>query len=80
MASRPAGDAQPLTLRHGVRCEAGAEVSLESVLLAIGEQVGCDNIVSASRMYRAVVVFVKDRELVHTLVEHGITTVWIQPI
>ncbi|KAK3560490.1 hypothetical protein QTP86_009664 [Hemibagrus guttatus] len=40
--------------------------------MAVGESVGCENIVSASRMNKAVVVFVKDRELVHQLIEDGI--------
>ncbi|KAK3542703.1 hypothetical protein QTP86_034785 [Hemibagrus guttatus] len=65
------GGARPLSLRHGVRCEVSSEVSVEQVLMAVGESVGCENIVSA-RMNKAVVVFVKDRELVHQLIEDGI--------
>ncbi|KAK3557555.1 hypothetical protein QTP70_030485 [Hemibagrus guttatus] len=40
--------------------------------MAVGESVGCENIVLASRMNKAGVVFVKDRELVHQLIEDRI--------
>ncbi|KAK3558316.1 hypothetical protein QTP86_016565, partial [Hemibagrus guttatus] len=72
MAAHLSGGARPLSLRHGVRCEVSSEVSVEQVLMAVGESVGCENIMSASRMNKAVVVFVKDRELVHQLIEDGI--------
>ncbi len=35
-------------------------VNVEEVLLAVGEEIGYPNIVSASRMNKAVVVFVKE--------------------
>ncbi len=43
--------------------------TVENVLLAMGEIVGHENIVSASRMNKAVVVFCKDEKLVNSLVE-----------
>lgn len=45
---------------------------MKQVLLAVGECIGCENMVSASRMNKAVAVFVKERELVHKLFEDGI--------
>ncbi|XP_053543447.1 uncharacterized protein LOC128635298 isoform X2 [Ictalurus punctatus] len=72
MAAHLSGGARPLSLRHGVRCEVSSEVSLEQVLMAVGELIKCENIVAASRMNKAVVMFVKERELVHQLAENGI--------
>lgn len=63
-----------LSLRHGVRCVPDAGVTVEDVLLAIGEQIGFDNIVSASRMNKAVVVFLKDQSFVSKLIVSG---VWV---
>lgn len=57
MASLPEGGAASLSLRHGVRCVVEPGVTVEDVLLAAGEQIGYDNICSASRMNKAVVIF-----------------------
>lgn len=75
MASRPEGGEAPapLSLRHGVRCEVESSVAVEEVLLSIGEQVGYENISSASRMNKAVVVFLKEENLVNRLVSSGIS-------
>jgi len=49
MGSRPeGGEAPPSSLRHGVRCEVESSVAVEEVLVSIGEQVGYENISSAS--------------------------------
>ncbi len=45
---------------------------MESVLLAVGEQIGCENISSASRMNKAVVIFLKEEQLVVQLIESGV--------
>jgi len=74
MTSSPAGGASPLTLRNGFRCAPEANTSIEDVLLAVGAKVGNDNISSASRMNKAVVVFLKSENQVKTLIESGI---WI---
>lgn len=69
MGSRPeGGEAPPSSLRHGVRCEVESSVAVEEVLVSIGEQVGYENISSASRMNRAVVVFLKEENFVNRLV------------
>ncbi|KAL6484118.1 hypothetical protein MHYP_G00061630 [Metynnis hypsauchen] len=39
-AAHLSGGAQPLSLRHGVRCESRPDVAVEDVLLAVGEFVG----------------------------------------
>lgn len=44
-------------------------VTVEEVLLAAGEQVGHDNVSFASRMNKAVVVFLKDEPHVYQLIE-----------
>ncbi len=47
-------------------------VNVEEVLLAVGEEIGYPNIVSASRMNKAVVVFVKEENQVNRLISSGI--------
>lgn len=74
MTSTPAGGASPLTLRNGFRCAPEANTSIEDVLLAVGTKVGNENISSASRMNKAVVVFLKNDNQVKNLIESGI---WI---
>lgn len=37
----------PLSLRHGFRCVPEASATVEDVLIAVGEQLGYENIVSA---------------------------------
>ncbi len=44
-----------LTRRHGVKVE--SKISVEQCCLAVGEIVGDDNIVSASQMNSAIVLF-----------------------
>jgi len=77
MAAFPAGNEPSLSLRNGFRCvpEAGNATAIEEVLLATGEQVGHENIVSASRMNKAVVVFLKNEQLVTKVIESGI---WVK--
>ena len=70
--SSPAGGASPLTLRNGFRCASEANTSIEDVLLAVGAKVGNENISSASRMNKAVVVFLKNENQVKNLIESGI--------
>lgn len=72
MASNPGRGAPSLSLRHGVRCVPDPGVTVEEVLVGVGEQVGYEKIASASRMNKAVVVFVSEEELVKRLVENGI--------
>lgn len=59
-----------LTRRHGVKIDSKA--SIEDCSLAVGEVVGCENVVSASRMNNAVVVFIKTVELANVVVETGV--------
>jgi len=83
MASRPAAAevvVSPVSLRHGVRCVPAQGVTVEDVLLVVGELIGYENISSASRMNKAVVsrmnkavvVFVKEEELANRLISEGI--------
>ena len=61
------------SIRQGVRLvPPDSSVSVEEVLLAVGEQVGHDQLSFASRMNKAVVVFVTSEARVHTLVESGV--------
>lgn len=53
-----------LSLRHGIRCITQVGITVEDVLLDVAEQVGHENIISASRMNKAMVVFLKE-ELVN---------------
>lgn len=72
MASASAGAPPPVSLRHGIRCVPAIDVSVEDVLMAVGEEIGYENISSASRMNKAVVVFVKDESQVNRLLSNGI--------
>lgn len=63
-----------LSARHACKCmPADASVSIENVLVAIGREIGAQNIMSASRMNKAMVVFLKEVEMVNHLVECGLT-------
>ncbi|KAI2647814.1 Transposon TX1 uncharacterized 82 kDa protein [Labeo rohita] len=64
-----------LSLRHGCRCVPDEGVTVEDLLVVIGEQLGFENIVSASRMYKAIVVFLKSEALVNQLTVSG---VWVK--
>ncbi len=64
------GGRTPLSLRHGFRCVAEASVTVEDVLLAVGEQIGYEYIFSALRMNKAVVVFLNAEALVNKVIEN----------
>lgn len=70
MADSRVGVLKNLTRRHGVKV--AAAVSVEDSCLAMGEVVGHDSILSASKMNSAVVVFLKSVEKANELVEKGI--------
>ncbi len=67
--------APTLSLRNGCRCIPDPGVTVEEMLLIIGEKVGFENIVSASRMNKAMVVFLKSEPLVNELTVSGI---WVK--
>lgn len=75
MASPSVQGSPPLSLRNGCRCVPEPGVIVEDVLLVVGGQIGFDNIVSASRMNKAVVVFLKSEALVNELTVNGI---WVK--
>ncbi|KAJ3609301.1 hypothetical protein NHX12_023824 [Muraenolepis orangiensis] len=61
-----------LSLWQGVRIAPhDSSMSVVEALLAAGEQVGHGNLVFASRVNKAVVVFVKSEQIVHQLVASG---------
>lgn len=62
----------PLSLQHGVRCVPDDGVMVEDILVAVGDEVGFESIVYASRMNKAVVVFVKEKNAACRLIENGI--------
>lgn len=70
MASLLSGG-EELSLKHGVRCVA-EKASVEDVVIAAAEQVGADNVISASRMNKAVVIFFKKVSFVAKLVVSGL--------
>lgn len=73
MASGADGFAD-LSPRHGCKCMPPDDsISVEDVLETIAAEVGSGNIVSASRMNRAVVFFLKEIVMVDSLVQAGIT-------
>ncbi|GAA6075545.1 uncharacterized protein LOC108179569 [Tachysurus ichikawai] len=72
MASLTQRGTSPVSLRHGVRCVPANGVSVEEVLLAMGKEVGNENIFAASRMNKAVVVFLKEENQARHLTTTGI--------
>lgn len=62
-----------LTARHGCKCIPDDSVSVEHCLVAIGNEIGAQNILSASRMNKALVVFLKELTMVDHLVECGVS-------
>lgn len=63
-----------LSARDACKCmPADESISIENVLVAIGREIGAQNIMSASRMNKAIVVFLKEIEMVSHLVEFGLT-------
>lgn len=66
MATPDSGSFNSLTRRHGVKIDSAAGV--EACSLAVGEVIGYENIVSASRMISAV-KFVKTVDLANQLVQ-----------
>ncbi|KAK3530306.1 hypothetical protein QTP86_023918 [Hemibagrus guttatus] len=71
MAAAPAQGTPTLSLRNGCRCVPEPSVSVE-MLEVVTEQVGFDNILSASRMNKAIVVFLKSESLVNQVSVDGI--------
>lgn len=69
--------AQIKALRNGYRCVPEPGVTIEELLVAVGEQLGFDNIVFASRMNKAVVVFLKSKALINQLTVSGI---WVMEV
>lgn len=63
----------PLSLHNGFRCVLEDNATVEDVLIAVVDQIGHENIVSASRMNQAVVVFLKEQNLVNRLIVSGLT-------
>lgn len=72
MASLPGEGSPPMSIRHGIRVVTDPQYTVEQVLLAVGEQVGHENIKYGSRMNKAVVAFLREERLVHELVESGL--------
>ena len=64
--------APSLSIRHGVRMVPEPNVTVEQVLLAVGEQIDHANLEYASRMNKGVIVFVKEERFVHQLVANGV--------
>ncbi len=62
-----------LTARHGCKCLSDETVSVEDCLIAVSNAVGAQNILSASRMNKAVVIFLRQTSMVNDLVEHGLS-------
>lgn len=61
-----------LPIQHGVRVMLDSAVSVETILLSVGKQVSYDNVAYASRMNKAVVVFLNNKRFVNRLTESGL--------
>ncbi|KAL0148213.1 hypothetical protein M9458_056445 [Cirrhinus mrigala] len=70
MTNQDAMSFENLTRRHGVKVE--SKISVEQCCLAVGEIVGYDKIVSASRMNSATVLFLKSIEKANEVVQSGV--------
>lgn len=62
-----------LTARNGCKCIPDDSITVEDCLTAVSSEIGARNILSASRMNKAVVVFLKEESMVHHLVEVGLS-------
>ncbi|KAJ3605454.1 hypothetical protein NHX12_027500 [Muraenolepis orangiensis] len=62
----------PLSIRHRTRIAPDPDVKVEKVFLAVGQQIGFDKLAYASRMNKAVVVFLKEIDAVSQRVESGV--------
>jgi len=60
------------SIGNGCKCFPDQVCTVEDVLMAMGNVVGHEKIISASRMNKAVVVFLEEEKLVNVLVETGI--------
>lgn len=58
-----------LTARNGCKCIPDDSITVKDCLTAVSSEIGARNILSASRMNKAVVVFLKEDSMVHHLVE-----------
>ncbi|KAG7514426.1 hypothetical protein JOB18_033562 [Solea senegalensis] len=64
----------PPSIRQGVKIvPPDNDSTVETVLLAVGEQVGHDQLCFVSRMNKAVVVFLKSEQNIYELIERGVT-------
>ena len=61
-----------LSIKHGVRLVPQPNVTVEEVLLAVGELIDHANLEYASRMNKGVIVFVKEERFVNELVASGV--------
>jgi len=75
MASEVRQGVSHLSMRNGCRCVPDIGVSVEDVLVVVGGIIGFENILSASRMNKAVIVFLKTEQLVNQVSENGL---WIK--
>lgn len=63
---------EQLSRRHGIKLAPVMNCSVEDCSLAVGEVVGFDSIMSASRMNSAVVIFLDTIEKVNRVVQSGV--------
>lgn len=70
MAAPGAGSLEFLTRRHGVKIDTTA--NLEECVLAVAALAGHENVLSASRMNNAIVIFLKTIDLANLVVESGV--------
>lgn len=71
VGSAPA-EFEKLTRRHVVRLSPTMQCSVREAALAVGDVVGHESLKSASRMNRAIVIFVDNATKVSELVEKGV--------
>lgn len=72
MASSERMSYERLSRRHGIKIAPVMNCSVEDCSLAVGQIVGHDSIMSASRMNSAVVIFLDNVEKVNRVVENGV--------
>ena len=62
-----------LSLKNSIECSPPEGVSVEAIVLAIGNIIGFDKVRTASRMNKRVIVFVSDEEHVTLIVQQGLS-------
>ena len=61
-----------LSRKHGIACSPPEGVTVEAIVMVIGNIIGFEKVRAASRMNKRVIIFVSDEAFVAPIVEQGL--------